>query len=116
MLDFQGEKPLASILANLRAITPSTLLYVPMGIMGLYLVLQLIWGDGGYYERRNLQELIAKQKQEVAEFTKRNRDIYYRIQVLKTDNKAVEGQARDELGLIKPEESFYQVVTAVFDP
>lgn len=113
MLSFQGERYLASTLGNIRL--SSTALYIPLIVLCLYLIFQLIFGDGGYSERKNLKSLISEQKTEVTNFSKRNRDIYYRIQVLKSDSRAVEGQARNELGLIKPGETFYQVVTGVFE-
>ena len=113
MLNFQGKKYLVD---TLKKTSSSYLVFIASIIfLILYLLWQLLLGDGGYVDSLALQRLLVSQKQEVVEFTKRNRDIQQRIEVLKSDSKAVEGQARHELGLIKPSETFYQVVVAVYD-
>lgn len=70
----------------------------------------LWFGKGSYAEWEVLTQLIAKQQQENAHLQQRNRVLAAEITDLKTDDNAIEERARVELGLVKPNEVFYQIV------
>ncbi|MGB8636348.1 MAG: cell division protein FtsB [Rhodanobacteraceae bacterium] len=79
----------------------------------LLLILQYtLWlGDGGYRDVSWLRKQVAAQKAENKRLEERNKALAAEVEDLKQGKQAIEGRARSELGLIKPGETFYQVVT-----
>ena len=78
------------------------------------LVLQgMLWfGDGGY---RNVQRLEARLEEQAAAnevLVQRNLELQAEVEDLRDRLDAVEERARNELGLIREDEEFYQVVPA----
>jgi len=70
-----------------------------------------IWLDKGSHEEYDiLQHMIAQQRQENVTLQNRNDGLHVDIIDLKTGLDAIEERARLELGLIKPNEVFYQIV------
>ena len=70
-----------------------------------------LWaGDWGLREIARLQEQIAMQKAENAKLKQRNDALAADVEDLRNGKDAIEERARTELGLIKPDEVFYQVV------
>src|SRR5699024_8284820 len=70
-----------------------------------------LWlGDGGVRGIHALRGSVAEQKAENAKLEKRNQALAADVNDLKHGDKAVEARARNNLGLIKPGEVFYQVV------
>jgi len=67
-------------------------------------------GKGSHEEYDMLQHMIAQQRQENITLQSRNDDLRTDIIDLKTGLNAIEERARLELGLIKPNEVFYQLV------
>ncbi len=67
-------------------------------------------GDGGMREIHTLRGSVAAQKAENAKLEKRNRALAADVDDLKQGDKAVEARARNNLGLIRPGEVFYQVI------
>jgi cell division protein FtsB len=61
-------------------------------------------------EIARLQEQIAMQKAENAKLKQRNDALAADVEDLRNGKDAIEERARTELGLIKPDEVFYQVV------
>ena len=61
-------------------------------------------------ELESLRKHVAEQKAENAKLKARNDALSAEVQDLKEGRDAIEGRARSELGLIKPGETFYQVV------
>ncbi len=78
----------------------------------LLVILQysLWFGDGGWHDMRWLAGKVATQRIENQTLEQRNRALAAEVEDLKQGNQAIEGRARAELGLIKPDEVFYQVV------
>ena len=81
------------------------------------LVFLLLLLYGLFFGKQNLFVLVA-QKEKLAQLTEetkvlreRNEQIRIDIKDIKTRLGAIEGLARSELGLIKPGETFYQIVT-----
>ena len=67
-------------------------------------------GDGSMREIHTLRGSVATQKAENAKLDKRNQALAADVDDLKKGDKAVEARARNNLGLVKPGEVFYQVI------
>lgn len=85
--------------------------------VALILVLVLIalqvklWsGNGGVHGVETLRAAVKKQGEDNDKLTQRNQALGADVSDLKHGEQAVEARARAELGLIKPGETFYQVV------
>jgi cell division protein FtsB len=85
--------------------------------VALILILVLIalqvklWnGHGGVHEVETLRAAVKKQGEDNDKLTQRNQALGADVSDLKHGEQAVEARARAELGLIKPGETFYQVV------
>ena len=70
-----------------------------------------LWSNhGGMAEVTSLRTAVKKQSDENDKLTQRNQALAADVRDLKHGEQAVEARARGELGLIKPGETFYQVV------
>lgn len=78
-------------------------------VLLIALQLKLWFGDGGMREVHWLKQQVAAQKSENDALRKRNEELAAEVEDLKRGQQAVEGRAREVLGLIKPGEVFYQV-------
>ncbi len=78
----------------------------------LFAVLQYdLWvGDGSLATVWHLHQEVEKQEQENRQLQKRNKALEAEVQDLKQGLDAVEERARNELGMIKEDETFVQVV------
>lgn len=86
--------------------------YVALILLILLIALQVrLWtGQGGLHEVWRLRERVEEQKQENAKLKSRNDTLAAEVEDLKHGDEAVEERARAEIGLLKPGETFYQVV------
>ncbi len=86
--------------------------YAALILLILLLALQVrLWtGHGGMREVRRLRQEVAEQTRENERLKQRNEALSAEVNDLKSGKQAVEERARSELGLIKPGETFYQVV------
>jgi len=86
--------------------------YVALLLLILLLALEVkLWtGDWSMREVWRLRQRVAEQKQENLKLKQRNEALSAEVQDLKNGNEAIEERARSELGLVKPGETFYQVV------
>ena len=91
--------------------------YVALLLLILLLALEVnLWtGDWSMREVWRLRERVSEQKQENQKLKQRNEALSAEVQDLKNGNEAVEERARSELGLVKPGETFYQVVEPTAD-
>lgn len=71
---------------------------------------RLWWGDGGIDQIRQYQQQLAALKQAVEEKKQRNQALYAEIKDLKAEGEAVEERAREELGMVKQNETFFQIL------
>ena len=87
--------------------------WVALILIILLIALQLkLWvGEGGMRDLHALRARIQTQDAENAKLKRRNQALSAEVQDLKHGQQAIEARARSELGLIKPGETFYQVVT-----
>jgi cell division protein FtsB len=91
--------------------------YVALLLLILLLALEIkLWtGDWSMREVWRLRQRVAEQKQENLKLKQRNEALSAEVQDLKSGNEAIEERARSELGLVKPGETFYQVVEPTAD-
>lgn len=82
------------------------------GLVGLMMLLQyrLWFAEGGLAEASRLRELLTKAEAENAELTLRNDALAREVMALQNGMEAVEKSARENLGLIKEGEVYYQFV------
>jgi cell division protein FtsB len=86
--------------------------YVALLLLILLLALEVkLWtGDWSMREVWRLQQRVADQKKENQKLKQRNEALSAEVQDLKNGHEAIEERARSELGLVKPGETFYEVV------
>ncbi len=68
------------------------------------------FGEGGYRDVQRLAERVEEQARENDALAQRNRELQAEVDDLRQGLAAIEERARSELGLIKQDEQFYQVV------
>ncbi len=78
----------------------------------LLLVLQyrLWFGDGSYLDAWSLRQQLDSKALKNTELHERNTVLMAEVVDLKTGRRAVEEQARNDLGMVKKGETFYQIV------
>jgi cell division protein FtsB len=88
------------------------------GMFGLLLLLQyrLWFADGGLAEANRLGQQLAEAENENASLTARNDRLTREVLALQGGNDAVEKNARENLGLIKEGEVYYQFVEETESP
>ncbi|WP_426689837.1 cell division protein FtsB [Rhodanobacter ginsengiterrae] len=86
--------------------------WVALILILLLIGLQLkLWtGNGSMREVDTLRVAVKKQADDNARLLRRNQAVGADVLDLKQGDQAIEARARTELGLIKPGETFYQVV------
>ena len=85
---------------------------VTLILLALFILLQFkLWlGEGGFREVTRLETRVEEQRQRNTDLLQRNAELQAEVEDLRERLEAVEERARNELGLIKPAEQFYQVV------
>jgi cell division protein FtsB len=86
-----------------------------LGILLLVLLalqFKMWFGEGGYRDVQRLAQRVEQQAQENEVLAQRNRELQAEVEDLRQGLEAIEERARSELGLIKENEEFYQVVPA----
>ena len=81
-------------------------------LIGLLVTLQypLWFGSGGVLTLWRLNREIAAQKADNAQLTERNAALEAEVNDLKQGYEAIEERARAELGMVKKDETFYQII------
>ena len=83
------------------------------GILGALIVLiqYPLWlGKGGWLRAWEVDRQVAAQKAKNAQLERRNAALAAEVRDLKTGTEAIEERARHELGMVRPDETFYQIV------
>ncbi|MDM8567075.1 cell division protein FtsB [Candidatus Halobeggiatoa sp. HSG11] len=87
------------------------MLKILIGILLLISLQYSLWyGKGGYQEYAALQQTVELQRQTNSKLKARNDKIETEITELKQGFLTIERYAREELGMIKQGEVFYQIV------
>lgn len=76
----------------------------------VFLQYRLWFGEGGIAEGVRLQEKIVIEEARNAELKARNDRLAHQVLELQNGHLAVEQHAREELGLVKDDETYYQFV------
>jgi cell division protein FtsB len=81
-------------------------------LIGVLVLLQCrLWLEsGGIRDMIKMKEMLAQQAIENDKLKKRNEELVFQIQRLQYSKDAAESRARNELGMIKKNETFYQIV------
>lgn len=79
-------------------------------IMMLVLQYRLWVGEGSFAELRQLQSRVQAQQLENEELQERNASLETEVLNLKEGLEAVEERARNDLGMIREDETFYLIV------
>lgn len=79
-------------------------------ILLLILQYRLWFSDGGLVKMWQLSESLEQQKQENARLLERNRALEAEVIDLKQGLQAIEERARTELGMVKKDETFFQII------
>jgi cell division protein FtsB len=77
----------------------------------LLLQYPLWFGKGGWFKVWSLERQLQEQKQSNVALKQRNSALDAEVRDLKQGYDALEERARYELGMIKPDEVFFQIVT-----
>lgn len=86
------------------------ILFVLLGLLAVGLFIRLWVGSGSYPDIWQLQERIAAQQVRNDEQAEQKRRLDVDVGNLSKDVNAVEANARSELGMVKKDETFYQVI------
>lgn len=82
-------------------------------LLVLILLQYKLWlGEGGFTDIRRLEQRVSEQALENEQLQQRNQELEAEVEDLRQGYDAIEERARSELGMIKEEEEFYQVVPA----
>jgi len=79
-------------------------------ILLLSLQYKLWVGQGSFAEVAHLEQAIKKQKATNAELHERNAALDAEVKDLKKGVAAIEERARSELGMVKKDETFFQII------
>ena len=84
-------------------------------IVLIALQVKMWFGEGGYSDVKRLAARVEEQARENEALALRNRELQAEVEDLRQGLHAVEERARSELGMVKENEEFYQVVPEVKD-
>jgi len=79
-------------------------------IILVYLQYRLWLGDGGLLELWNVHQEVEAQRDENARLRERNEALDAQVLDLKQGLDAIEERAREDMGMVKQGETFYQIV------
>lgn len=98
--------------------TGNAMKWLTISLAVLLVLLQyVLWfGDGGLRDLWELESQVAEQESANEELKARNDALAAEVKDLKTGLDAVEARARLELGMIRDDEVFYQVIDSQSTP
>jgi cell division protein FtsB len=82
-------------------------------VLLLYFQFKLWVGDGGIPDVMHVQNEVDNAKIEEKKLQERNKALAAEVRDLKQGLEAIEERARNELGMIKDDETFYQIIKPV---
>jgi len=83
----------------------------PSGLSAIPALQYRLWlGDGGLLELWNVHQEVEAQRDENARLRERNEALNAQVLDLKQGLDAIEERAREDMGMVKQGETFYQIV------
>jgi cell division protein FtsB len=79
-------------------------------VLLLLLQAKLWFGDGGIHDLRQLEQTVKTQLDDNGRLEERNQALMAEVEDLKEGQAAIEERARTDLGMIREDETFYQVI------
>ena len=79
-------------------------------VLLVLLQFKLWFGDGGLRDKWQIEAGALEQQAENSSLLLRNKALASEVQDLKNGTEALEERARNELGLVEPDQEFFQVV------
>ncbi|WP_031432253.1 cell division protein FtsB [Methylomarinum vadi] len=76
----------------------------------VHLQYRLWWGDASIFQIRDYQQRLDRLKKTAQEKKERNDALYAEVLDLRKGDEAIEERARYELGMVKENETFFQVI------
>jgi len=90
---------------------PPMRLFTLVLMLVLALLQQQLWfGKNGLVEYRQTSEDVVRQQADNEQLKERNQMLYKEIDDLKSGLEAIEELSRNDLGFIKPTETFYRII------
>ena len=83
-------------------------LAIILGALILLIQYPLWFGKGGWLRAWDVDRQVSAQKAKNSQLENRNAHLAAEVRDLKTGTEAIEERAREELGLVRPDETFYQ--------
>lgn len=87
------------------------LLPIVLLVLLLFLQYRLWFEAGGVFDLFHLKKQLVLEQQFNEKLKKRNQAVLIQVQHLQENQEAIEARARQELGMIKQGETFYQVIS-----
>ncbi len=84
--------------------------FLLLGLLLLALQTKLWLGNTGWRQATKLEERVSTQAADNTRLQQRNDALAAEVEDLKSGEAAAEERARNELGMVKPGETFYRVV------
>ena len=85
-------------------------LAIALGALIVLIQYPLWFGKGGWLRAWDVDRQVSAQKARNSELERRNAHLAAEVRDLKTGTEAIEERARQELGMVRPDETFYQYV------
>jgi cell division protein FtsB len=86
------------------------ILFAVLVLLIIQLQYRLWFGDGNVYQVKEYQQRLDLLAEDVKEKKERNEALYAEVLDLRKGGGAIEERARYELGMIKENETFFQVI------
>jgi cell division protein FtsB len=86
------------------------ILFAVLVLLIIQLQYRLWFGDGNVYQVKEYQQRLDLLAEDVKEKKERNEALYAEVLDLREGGDAIEERARYELGMIKENETFFQVI------
>ena len=83
-------------------------LAIILGALIIAIQYPLWFGKGGWLRAWDVDRQVSAQKTKNTQLESRNAHLAAEVRDLKTGTEAIEERAREELGLVRPDETFYQ--------
>ena len=81
-----------------------------LGALIVLIQIPLWLGKGGWLRAWQLEDVVVQEKAKNAQLERRNAGLAAEVKDLKTGTDAVEERARYELGMVREDEVFFQIV------